>query len=306
MTGPDGVVLVDKPAGITSHTAVARVRRALGQRRIGHCGTLDPAATGLLLMGIGSGTRLLQFLTGLDKTYSATIRLGVGTVSHDADSAVISTPGCPAGVDPAPAMAALSGPIRQRPPAVSAIKVAGRRSHERVRRGEAVELAEREAVVHSFQLMGRRDGQVDGVAVTDLDVVVSVSSGTYIRALARDLAAGLGTAGHLTALRRLRVGPFRVEDALRLQDVTARTALLPLAAAAQQVLPVAVLDDGEAGAAAHGRRIPAPPDAVGPTACLDREGRLVAVATPAAGLWHYDMVVPRGQPAAVAVSGSPA
>ena len=218
---PSGVVVVDKAAGLTSHGVVARVRRLLGTRKVGHAGTLDPMATGVLVVGVERATRLLGHLTLTDKTYDATIRLGVGTVTDDAEGDVIATPGltgarrrrCWRRRSPP-----LRGPILQVPTAVSAIKVDGVRSYARVRAGEEVALVPRPVTVHRFDVLARRDDEVDGVAVVDLDVVVDCSSGTYVRALARDLGAALGSAGHLTALRRTRVGPFTLDEAVVLPE----------------------------------------------------------------------------------------
>lgn len=219
---PNGILLVDKAEGWTSHDVVARARRALGTRKVGHAGTLDPMATGLLLLGAGPATRLLTHLVGLDKTYIATIRLGQSTVTDDREGEV--TGRAPRQriaellADPAPlraAVAELTGPIEQAPSAVSAIKVDGRRAYDRVRAGERVELKKRPVTVHLFELGEPRAATAaDGTAVIDVDAVVRCSSGTYVRALARDLGAALDVGGHLTALRRTEVGPFSVADAV--------------------------------------------------------------------------------------------
>ncbi|MFC5339031.1 tRNA pseudouridine(55) synthase TruB [Leucobacter denitrificans] len=216
---PQGaIVLVDKTDGWTSHDVVAKSRRALGTRKVGHAGTLDPMATGLLLLGAGPATRLLTHLVGLDKTYVATIRLGASTVTDDREGEITET----AQVDDvarvfaspdliASGVAKLTGAIEQSPSAVSAIKVDGKRAYDRVRAGEQVELKKRPVTIHSFEISNVRladDGQV-----IDIDAVIRCSSGTYIRALARDLGTDLGIGGHLTALRRTAVGPFSVEAA---------------------------------------------------------------------------------------------
>lgn len=210
-----GILLVDKPGGLTSHDVVARTRRAFGTRKVGHAGTLDPMATGLLVIGIEGATRLLTYIVGADKTYEATIRLGAVTSTDDAEGETLrrADPDALAAIADATidrGVAALTGAISQVPSAVSAIKVDGRRAYDRVRAGEEVVLEPRDVVVSRFDVVARRR---DDHAI-DLDVVVDCSSGTYIRSLARDLGAALGVGGHLTALRRTRVGPFALRDAV--------------------------------------------------------------------------------------------
>jgi tRNA pseudouridine55 synthase len=208
-----GLLLVDKPSGCTSHDVVGRLRHVLRTRRIGHAGTLDPMATGLLVLAVDRSTKLLGHLALTDKTYLATIRLGQRTDSDDADGLVVST--SPAGAVTAEAVAsgiaALTGDLLQVPSSVSAIKVDGRRAYDIVRAGETVELAARPVTVSRFELTApiRRSGDL-----VDLDVVVDCTTGTYIRSLARDLGAALGVGGHLTRLRRTRVGPFVVDGAV--------------------------------------------------------------------------------------------
>lgn len=212
-----GFALIDKPAGWTSHDVVGRLRRLYGQRRVGHAGTLDPMATGVLVVGLGNATRLLRFVQGQPKTYEATIRLGVGTLTDDAEGEVTATPGWewdPAGLSAA--IQSLTGQIQQVPSAVSAIKVDGVRSYARVRAGHDVQLAARPVTVHRFEMIGTP--RVHRPAV-DIDVVVECSSGTYVRALARDLGERLGTAGHLTALRRTAIGEVGVRLCAALTDV---------------------------------------------------------------------------------------
>jgi tRNA pseudouridine55 synthase len=267
-----GFVLVDKPAGWTSHDVVARLRRAAGTRRVGHAGTLDPMATGLLVVGIDWATRLLTYVVGVDKAYGATIRLGQATVTDDAEGEVTATSDASALPDVAvdTAVAALTGAIAQVPSSVSAIKVDGRRAYARVRGGEQVELAARPVVVSRFDIAGRR--RVG--ATLDLDVHVVCSSGTYVRALARDLGTALGVGGHLTALRRTRVGPFRISDAHPLADLTAdgadvAAAMLPAGRAARQLLDVVVLDGEVLAAVRHGRPVSWPdPSAIDPSAIV--------------------------------------
>ena len=210
------VLLADKPGGITSHQVVSRARRALGTKKVGHAGTLDPMATGLMILGVEKGTRLLGRLTGMDKTYEATIRLGMATTTDDAEGEIVTAAGArldEVGAGVAPGVAALTGTIAQVPSAVSAIKVNGQRAYALVRRGEEVALAARPVTVSRFDVLDVRSGEDAGVEVIDLDVLVDCSSGTYIRALARDLGAGLGVGGHLTRLRRTRIGPFHLAHA---------------------------------------------------------------------------------------------
>lgn len=275
-----GILLVDKPQGITSHDVVARARRLLGTRKVGHAGTLDPMATGLLLLGADSSTRLLTYLVGLDKEYTATIRLGVATDTDDAEGEVVATRDASPVTDGAIAsgIAALTGPIEQRPSTYSAIKVDGRRAYDRARAGEEVELAARPVTIHAFELLdSRRAG-----AVIDLDVRVACSSGTYVRALARDLGAGLGVGGHLTALRRTRIGPFDVADAVELPnpredpDAVAPELLDP-AEVASRLFPVIRLDAEATRDIAHGKRVEVDAPDAALAAALTPEGRLAAL-----------------------------
>ncbi|UJP11335.1 tRNA pseudouridine(55) synthase TruB [Microbacterium sp. KUDC0406] len=247
-----GILLVDKPGGLTSHDVVARVRRAFGTRKVGHAGTLDPMATGLLVIGIEGATRLLTYIVGADKTYRATIRLGQATSTDDAEGELVSR--TDAAEVPASAIeggiAALRGEISQVPSAVSAIKVDGRRAYDRVRAGEQVELAARDVTVSRFDVLAERRG--DGVI--DLDVIVDCSSGTYIRALARDLGTGLGVGGHLTALRRTRVGGIDVSGAVTIDELAGAVPMTP-ADAAGRVLPVIDVSADEARDLWHGKRL---------------------------------------------------
>lgn len=260
-TDVDGIVVLDKPSGWTSHDVVARARRILGTRKVGHAGTLDPMATGVLVLGVGRGTRLLGHLTLTDKVYEATIRLGVTTTTDDADGEVVDRHVVTASPDEvAAAMRELTGPIQQVPSSVSAIKVNGVRSYARVRAGEAVELAARPVTVHRFDLLARRDSAPVGCPpVTDLDVTVACSSGTYVRALARDLGARLGCGGHLTALRRTSVGPFEASVATGLDAFgeLGRAATVRLSDAVAASFPRRVVDAEGARDVSHGRRLPA-------------------------------------------------
>ncbi|GAA4483674.1 tRNA pseudouridine(55) synthase TruB [Microbacterium panaciterrae] len=280
-----GILLVDKPGGMTSHDVVARTRRAFGTRKVGHAGTLDPMATGLLVVGIEAATRLLTFVVGADKTYLATIRLGQNTTTDDADGDIVTA----ASADALAAVtaerisegiAALTGAISQVPSAVSAIKVDGRRAYDRVRAGEEVELAARAVVVSRFDVLDDRPATGPGAAhgMRDLDVVVDCSSGTYIRALARDLGTALGVGGHLTALRRTRVGPFDVAGAAEL-DGLADARPLSAAEAASAILPVLAVSAQEAVDLRHGKRLIGQRARVqGPrAAAIDPDGVLVGV-----------------------------
>lgn len=282
-----GILLVDKPVGPTSHDLVQRVRRLAGTRRVGHAGTLDPAASGLLLLGIDAATRLLTHLVGLDKTYRATIRLGTATTTddaegepvgerHDVDAAAL------AGL--AAAVAALTGPIDQVPSSVSAIHVAGRRAHELVRAGEKVDLPARRVTVSRFE--------VEQVRGSDLDVVVECSSGTYVRALARDLGTALGVGGHLTALRRTRIGPFRVEEAAPL---TAPLAVTDPADVATRLFPPLPLTAEQTVALQQGKRLALPdaPDAE-TVAAIAPDGRLVGLARVQSGVASVVLNLPPG------------
>ena len=235
MSLTSGLVIVDKPAAITSHDVVSRVRRLAGTRKVGHAGTLDPMATGVLVLGVNRATRLLGHLMLTEKSYDATIRLGITTTTDDAEGEVLIE--TPAGhLDDAAVRAGLGrfvGDIEQVPSAVSAIKVDGKRAYQRVRDGELVELSARPVTVHSIA--------VAGVAPTGstIDVRISVrcSSGTYIRAIARDLGAALGVGGHLTALRRTAVGAFDLRRAHTLGELADDFRLLPIADAARATFP---------------------------------------------------------------------
>ena len=276
---PSGVLLVDKPGGITSHDVVSRARKALNTRKIGHAGTLDPMATGLLILGVGPVTRLLTDIVGLGKTYEATIRLGAVTDTDDSEGAVLETADAAALAALSSArisagVSALTGPISQVPSTVSAIKVAGRRAYDLARAGQDVELAARDVTVSRFDILAERP--VAGGL--DLDVVVDCSSGTYIRALARDLGRDLGVGGHLTALRRTRIGDFEVADAVPV-DAIADSALLSPADVARRVLGALEVTADEARDLRHGKRLAgAAPRAAGfPAAAIGPDGRLVGI-----------------------------
>jgi tRNA pseudouridine55 synthase len=274
--GMGGLVVVDKPAGLTSHTVVSRMRRLAGTRRVGHGGTLDPMATGVLVIGVERGTRLLTYVIGSRKRYLATIRLGQSTLTDDAEGEV--TGGASATEVPDTAvragLAALTGEIDQVPSAVSAIKVNGRRAYARVRAGEDVVLASRRVTVFRLDLLALdRHG-----AVLDVDVDVDCSSGTYVRALARDLGAALGVGGHLTALRRTAVGGFTLADAATLEELAGRDdpVTVPLARAAGLLLARRDADADEARVLSHGVPLAAV-GIEGPYAVFDPAGEVIAV-----------------------------
>ena len=278
--GRSGILLIDKPAGITSHDVVARTRKRAGTRKVGHAGTLDPMATGLLVLGINNSTRLLTSLVGLDKEYFATIRLGSATNTDDADGEPIEVaePGLVETLTMAAVSAALvplTGAIRQVPSSVSAIRIDGKRAYTLVREGETVELAARSVTVSALEVFGSRRG----AGFYDLDVRVRCSSGTYIRAIARDLGASLGVGGHLTALRRSMIGPFSVADAAELESLDVAAALIAPAAIATALFPVFALDADQAVDLGHGKRLVAerPEGATGPVAAIAPDGRLVGL-----------------------------
>jgi tRNA pseudouridine55 synthase len=280
VTAPSGLVIVDKPGGMTSHDVVARVRRLAGTRKVGHAGTLDPMATGVLVVGVEKATRLLGYLTLTEKEYAATIRLGQATSTDDAEGELTgSAPAAGVSAEAiAKAVAGLTGEILQVPPAVSAIKVGGQRAYKLTRAGAAPELKSRPVTVYEFTVTGiRNDGDL-----VDLDATVRCSSGTYIRALARDLGAALGTGGHLTALRRIRVGGYRAEDARTLDQLAGHFEVLPLAQAAAAAFPRRDLTEDEAGRLAHGGRL-APSGADAPTAAFAPDGTLIALVTEESG-----------------------
>ncbi|GAB3278154.1 tRNA pseudouridine(55) synthase TruB [Microbacterium sp. MEC084] len=284
MRPASGILLVDKPGGVTSHDVVARSRRAFGTRKIGHAGTLDPMATGLLVLGIEGATRLLTFLVGLDKTYETTIRLGQATTTDDAEGEVVATAGADAlaaATDEriAQGVAALTGRISQVPSTFSAIKVGGKRAYDLARAGQDVELKAREVTISRFAVDAiRRSGDA-----IELDATIDCSSGTYIRALARDLGAALGVGGHLTMLRRTRIGPFDLAGAASIDTLAPDSApvglLLEPAEVAARVLGRLDVTADEARDLRHGKRLEgAGGRMTGATAAaIDPDGRLVGI-----------------------------
>jgi tRNA pseudouridine55 synthase len=272
-----GLVLIDKPTSWTSHDVVAKVRKAVGTKKVGHAGTLDPLATGLLVLGIESGTKLLTFLVGADKTYEATIRLGQQTVSDDSESETVksASPDEVAKISDADIkleIEKLTGVIMQTPSSVSAIKVAGKRAYDLVRAGEQVELKAREVSIFSFEMLSAN--RVSGFL--DVEVRVECSSGTYIRALARDLGNALGVGGHITALRRTKVGHFDLKDANSIEE-PGELRITQLAVAARQLFPVIELEDSEVTDLIHGKRISGKSEITGLAAGLSSSGKLIAV-----------------------------
>ncbi|MFF1877664.1 tRNA pseudouridine(55) synthase TruB [Leifsonia sp. NPDC058230] len=280
MTG-SGILLVDKPGGWTSHDVVARTRRLAGTRKVGHAGTLDPMATGLLILGLNSSTRLLTYIVGTDKEYLATIRLGSSTTTDDAEGETIERA-------PAASVAALTeasihaaiddltGEIEQIPSSVSAIKVDGKRAYARVRAGEQVVLEARPVTISEFDVLDLRRTSES----VDVDVRVVCSSGTYIRSLARDLGSAVGVGGHLTALRRTRVGPFRVEDARPIEGLDVASRLVPAADAASILFERFELSEQQAIDLTHGKPIHVPDRQNGsgvPVAAIAPTGHLVGL-----------------------------
>jgi tRNA pseudouridine55 synthase len=266
--------VVDKPAGITSHDVVARVRRLAGTRKVGHAGTLDPMATGVLVLGLNRATRLLGHLSLTDKAYAATVRLGVTTTTDDAEGEVVGSQPTEALTETAvrDALAAFVGEIDQVPSAVSAIKVDGRRAYARVRDGEQVDLPARRVNVHSIDITAL------DLEHASLDLEVRCSSGTYVRAIARDLGAALGVGGHLTALRRTAVGPFLIDDAHSLEALADDFTMTPISDAARTAFPAMDLSDADAAHVRVGRALDLPLDEL--TAVFAPDGTFLALYEP--------------------------
>jgi tRNA pseudouridine55 synthase len=282
MTLAEGLLLVDKPGGVTSHDVVDVVRRGLGTRKVGHAGTLDPMATGLLLIGVGRATRLLRFLGGLPKTYEGTLRLGVETTTLDADGDVVREAEVHASeADVAAAMRALVGESLQRPPAYSAVKVGGRKLYEAAREGERLEAEPRPIRVDGFDLVA--------FDLPNVSFRVTCSGGTYVRVLAADVGAALSCGAHLTALRRTAIGPYAVDDAVAPDGAGDP---LPMEAAVGH-LPRLDLDAEEAVAASHGRPL-GPAGLTGPYGVFGPDGRLIGV---------YEDDGPRARPQVILASG---
>lgn len=282
---PGGILLVDKPKGVTSHDVVAMVRRQLGTKKVGHAGTLDPMATGLMVVGIDSGTKLLSHLFGLDKQYLATIRLGQATSTDDAEGEVLSEADASKITKEQLQLEIekLTGEIQQVPSSVSAIKVDGRRAYDIVRSGESVELASRRVKIYRFQLISEIT-RVD--KFLEFDVLVDCSSGTYIRALARDMGQALGVGGHLRELRRTMVGEFRIDDATKPDELRKPMTLLEVAT---MLFPVVELSDAQAQDIIHGKRIVL--EESSPVAA-DYRGALLAILEPVGKAYRSVTVFP--------------
>ena len=268
-----GIALIDKQQGFTSHDVVAKLRKLLGTKKIGHAGTLDPMATGLLLLGIGSGTKLMQFLSGLDKTYEATIRLGASTSTDDAEGEIGQAQDASkiSNEELAREIFKLTGNIEQVPSSVSAIKVDGKRAYDLVRAGEEVVLKSRSVTVSRFEVIG--EPSVVGKYL-DINVEVDCSSGTYIRALARDLGEALGVGGHLTALRRTRIGAFEVSNA---SGISEEPTLVTNVEVLKTLMPEVAISPQQEIDLRHGKRLALE---IAGMSCATANGRLVAVIEP--------------------------
>ncbi len=274
MSQVSGLVVVDKDAGMTSHDVVSRVRRLAGTRKVGHAGTLDPMATGVLVLGLNRATRLLGHLMLTEKVYDATILLGATTTTDDAEGEITATYPVDGLTDAAirDALGAFVGEIDQVPTAVSAIKVDGKRAYQRVRDGEEVELKARRVTIHELTVTGIRGPEVD--------ISVRCSSGTYIRAIARDLGAALGVGGHLTALRRTAVGRFDLEQAKTLEELGDELTLVPIADAARATFPAVDLDEEQAAAVRVGRPLRTQLPGAGEHAVFAPDGEFLALYEP--------------------------
>ena len=275
MKAEPGLVIVDKAAGMTSHDVVGRCRRIFGTRKVGHAGTLDPMATGVLVVGIERATKILGLLTATDKSYAATIRLGQTTTTEDAEGEVLQTVSVAGVTDAqiAEAVAALRGDIQQIPSSVSAIKVGGQRAYKLAREGQVVELAARPVRIDRFDVEAVRPAG----EFVDVDVVVDCSSGTYIRALARDVGAALGVGGHLTALRRTRVGRFGLDEAHTLDALTEQPRLsYSLDNACLLAFPRRDLTEAETESTRHGRALE-PAGVTGVYAATAPGGQVIAL-----------------------------
>jgi tRNA pseudouridine55 synthase len=305
--GRDGLVVVDKPGGMTSHDVVGRMRRLARTRRVGHGGTLDPMATGVLVVGVERATRLLTYVSGSDKSYTATIRLGQATITDDAEGDVMSQVSASGVTDDAvrAALRGFVGEIEQVPSAVSAIKVGGVRSYARVRKGEQVDLPSRRVTISRLNVGEVRAGTASGSAksgtevdIVDVDIDVTCSSGTYIRAIARDLGTAIGVGGHLIALRRTAVGAFTLAEAATLEELQEREdpVTMPLAEAAARLFARRDADEKEATVLSHGGPL-TPVGLTGPYAVFAPDGRVLAIVSERDGKARAEVVLAPAGPA---------
>ncbi|MGX6602642.1 tRNA pseudouridine(55) synthase TruB [Micromonosporaceae bacterium Da 78-11] len=294
----DGLIVVDKPAGMTSHDVVARIRRLAKTRRVGHGGTLDPMATGVLIIGVNRATRLLTYVIGSAKSYAATVRLGQSTITDDAEGDLVATASTAGVTDEAirQGLAAQRGEIDQVPSAVSAIKINGERAYKRVRDGESVEIPARRVTVSRLEILDIRRVVAttpDAADVIDIDIDVTCSSGTYIRAIARDLGTTLGVGGHLTALRRTAVGDLTLADAATLEQLEERApdvVGLPMAEAARQAFPQRTATEEEARILSHGGPL-SPVGIDGPYAVFAASGEVLAIVSEREGRARAEIVL---------------
>jgi tRNA pseudouridine55 synthase len=278
MGARDGILVINKPLGITSHDVVAKVRKALGMRKVGHAGTLDPEASGVLVLGVNRGTRLMQYFVGDNKRYEATIRLGVTTISDDAAGEVITVTANSLNAEQVTAeLKNFIGPIMQRPSSVSAIKVNGTRAHDLVRAGVDLVLPERPVTVHQIELTEINEAIYAEKPITEISVKVHCSSGTYVRALARDLGAVLQAGGSVLSLTRTQAGVFDLADAIELSDLTADTKLLSLGEVAMRILNTRVINSAHILDLAHGRSILLSLPDANSLALLDESGNLISI-----------------------------
>lgn len=282
-------MIVDKTPGMTSHDVVARMRRLAKTRKVGHGGTLDPMATGVLVLAVGRITRLLTYVTGCDKTYQGTIRLGQATVTDDAEGEITSTADPAAVTDDAvtAALAAMVGDIAQVPSAVSAVKIDGKRAYKRVREGEAVSLPPRQVTISRLDVTDIRRGEH-----LDLDITVDCSSGTYIRAIARDLGEALGVGGHLTALRRTAVGGFTLDEAATLEELEKRDTPITHSTldTVRRLMPTRVVDPGDARKLGHGGKL-SPIGQPGPYAVVGPDDTVIGIVVEADGAARPEVVL---------------
>ena len=281
----DGLLLVDKPAGVTSHDIVLAARRTLGERRIGHTGTLDPFATGLLVLLVGRATRLLPYVEGEPKEYAATIRFGAETDTDDLHGTIIREAPPPAEDAVTAAIAQLTGHIEQLPPSFSAKRVGGRRAYDVARDGGTPQLRPVRVRVHAWRVLERRGD--------DLEVVITCGGGTYVRALARDLGRLTGSAAHLTALRRTRSGPFRVEDAVSLGALRGGEAAVLPATRALGDTPAQELDEEDVQRVVRGQEVDARVDGARAALVHQATGALVALAVRRGDRWQPRVVMRR-------------